>query len=339
MTRSGHWDSSVRAGHLAAAAVGLFLLATFTYLRRPLLLALGLVSLILGSIGAGAHLWGTTGLLGLALPFAGELLLQKSSGSPWLWPPILAIGLTCAGAAGAAVHLSVNSDLAGLLPIAMLITSPWGAVVSRLYLAYRRAQTVGRGGSEMSEIAVTRALAGDVTELVGSMARAVSPFEPGNQLECLPAITDRLAGFDEAVPSLSQDELERARATLLTVRGLLGAGLTQEAAEALIVLPAGPGAGDRTAMEAESCPATTPSVAVRHAVALIYAYRRIVPQDRRRGCRFHPSCSQYVEDALLHWGLLKGLGLGLGRALRCVPFGDAGRDPVPYRIGKHSRGG
>jgi len=46
-------------------------------------------------------------------------------------------------------------------------------------------------------------------------------------------------------------------------------------------------------------------------------------------CRFDPTCSQYMIDALNQWGLLKGLQLGIRRLLRCHPWGGSGLDPVP----------
>ena len=46
-------------------------------------------------------------------------------------------------------------------------------------------------------------------------------------------------------------------------------------------------------------------------------------------CRFSPTCSQYMIEALETHGLFKGLGLGLWRIVRCNPFCRGGYDPVP----------
>ncbi len=46
-------------------------------------------------------------------------------------------------------------------------------------------------------------------------------------------------------------------------------------------------------------------------------------------CRFSPSCSAYMIEALEKHGLIKGLYLGCRRILRCHPFGAYGYDPVP----------
>ena len=45
-------------------------------------------------------------------------------------------------------------------------------------------------------------------------------------------------------------------------------------------------------------------------------------------CRFHPSCSQYMIDALREKGPLRGLFMGVRRILKCHPFNSGGYDPV-----------
>ena len=46
-------------------------------------------------------------------------------------------------------------------------------------------------------------------------------------------------------------------------------------------------------------------------------------------CRFTPSCSSYMEEAVCTHGVCRGLGLGARRLLRCHPWGGMGHDPVP----------
>ncbi len=46
-------------------------------------------------------------------------------------------------------------------------------------------------------------------------------------------------------------------------------------------------------------------------------------------CRYHPSCSAYVLQAVRSWGVVRGLGLGLRRLVRCHPWARGGLDPVP----------
>ncbi|MYD54665.1 MAG: membrane protein insertion efficiency factor YidD [Chloroflexi bacterium] len=46
-------------------------------------------------------------------------------------------------------------------------------------------------------------------------------------------------------------------------------------------------------------------------------------------CRFEPSCSQYMIDAVRARGVLIGVSLGLWRLLRCNPLSRGGYDPAP----------
>ena len=46
-------------------------------------------------------------------------------------------------------------------------------------------------------------------------------------------------------------------------------------------------------------------------------------------CRFYPSCSEYMVEALEKHGFIRGLWLGLTRILRCHPWHPGGFDPVP----------
>ncbi len=46
-------------------------------------------------------------------------------------------------------------------------------------------------------------------------------------------------------------------------------------------------------------------------------------------CRYYPTCSQYMIEAVEKKGAWKGTLLGLKRILRCNPFFPGGYDPVP----------
>lgn len=47
------------------------------------------------------------------------------------------------------------------------------------------------------------------------------------------------------------------------------------------------------------------------------------------GCRFEPTCSQYMLEAVEKHGVARGLWLGVRRLARCHPWGGKGLDPVP----------
>ena len=46
-------------------------------------------------------------------------------------------------------------------------------------------------------------------------------------------------------------------------------------------------------------------------------------------CRYFPSCSNYMIQAVQKHGAFKGVVLGVKRLLRCAPWGGHGYDPVP----------
>ena len=48
-------------------------------------------------------------------------------------------------------------------------------------------------------------------------------------------------------------------------------------------------------------------------------------------CRYRPTCSQYMIDAIQVHGIMKGLFLGCKRICRCHPWGGSGYDPVPKK--------
>jgi len=69
-------------------------------------------------------------------------------------------------------------------------------------------------------------------------------------------------------------------------------------------------------------------------VFLIRAYRVVfAPLKAMAGvqgcCRYTPTCSHYMEEAVCKHGLCRGIGLGVKRIVRCHPWGGAGFDPVP----------
>ncbi len=62
---------------------------------------------------------------------------------------------------------------------------------------------------------------------------------------------------------------------------------------------------------------------------LIRAYRKLISPLLGHHCRFYPTCSLYIYEAIEKYGLLKGMFLGTKRLLRCHPFHPGGVDHVP----------
>jgi putative membrane protein insertion efficiency factor len=60
-------------------------------------------------------------------------------------------------------------------------------------------------------------------------------------------------------------------------------------------------------------------------------YQKLISPLLGRNCRYNPTCSHYMVEAVNEWGAIKGLWLGIKRIGRCHPWGDMGDDPVPRR--------
>jgi putative membrane protein insertion efficiency factor len=62
---------------------------------------------------------------------------------------------------------------------------------------------------------------------------------------------------------------------------------------------------------------------------LLRGYKRLISPILPASCRFEPTCSEYMYQAIEKKGVLRGLYLGIKRLLRCHPFCKGGFDPVP----------
>mgnify|MGYP001576793497 FL=1 len=63
-------------------------------------------------------------------------------------------------------------------------------------------------------------------------------------------------------------------------------------------------------------------------VKLLKTYQFIISPLMHPSCRYDPTCSQYMIDAVEKKGIVWGVCLGIWRVLRCHPFGGSGYDPV-----------
>lgn len=66
-------------------------------------------------------------------------------------------------------------------------------------------------------------------------------------------------------------------------------------------------------------------------IILVKIYQWIISPVLPQSCRYTPTCSVYMIDAIKVWGPIKGTYLGLKRIASCHPWGGHGHDPVPER--------
>jgi hypothetical protein len=64
-------------------------------------------------------------------------------------------------------------------------------------------------------------------------------------------------------------------------------------------------------------------------IVLVRAYQVLLSPLLGANCRFYPSCSQYMIEAIRRHGAFRGIAYGTWRILRCNPFSAGGHDPVP----------
>jgi uncharacterized protein len=78
--------------------------------------------------------------------------------------------------------------------------------------------------------------------------------------------------------------------------------------------------------------AAKPSVGVKIALAALRIYKVYASPWLGGGCRFQPTCSVYMYEAIERFGVPRGVWLGLKRLGRCHPFSRKfGYDPVPEK--------
>jgi putative membrane protein insertion efficiency factor len=63
-------------------------------------------------------------------------------------------------------------------------------------------------------------------------------------------------------------------------------------------------------------------------VGTLRLYKRWISPCLPSACRFYPTCSEYMIEAIEKHGPVHGVAKGIGRLLRCHPFHEGGFDPV-----------
>lgn len=63
-------------------------------------------------------------------------------------------------------------------------------------------------------------------------------------------------------------------------------------------------------------------------LGILRIYKRWISPLLPSACRFHPTCSEYMMQAVEMHGVARGAWMGLRRLLRCHPFHEGGFDPV-----------
>ncbi|MEJ6617391.1 MAG: membrane protein insertion efficiency factor YidD [Crocinitomicaceae bacterium] len=64
-------------------------------------------------------------------------------------------------------------------------------------------------------------------------------------------------------------------------------------------------------------------------IILVKIYQWIISPIFPQSCRYTPTCSAYMIEAINKRGPFVGIYLGVKRIIRCNPWGGHGHDPVP----------
>ena len=67
-------------------------------------------------------------------------------------------------------------------------------------------------------------------------------------------------------------------------------------------------------------------------IVLLRAYKWVLSPWLLPACRYVPTCSEYAEEAVERFGVLRGGWMAALRLLRCHPFVKGGYDPVVREV-------
>lgn len=70
-------------------------------------------------------------------------------------------------------------------------------------------------------------------------------------------------------------------------------------------------------------------------IGLVKFYQMAISPFLGSNCRYHPTCSHFMIEAIQEWGPLKGFWMGLKRVSTCHPWGGHGIQEVPKNPKKH----
>ena len=73
----------------------------------------------------------------------------------------------------------------------------------------------------------------------------------------------------------------------------------------------------------------------RFFILLVKGYSYLISPFLGNNCRYYPTCSSYMQQAIEKHVVVCGMWLGIKRISRCHPFHEGGVDPVPEHACKH----